>query len=475
MGSNNDEPILIANCGDTLHSSLPYVYVLMHKESERLCGHCFQQSARLLKCSACQLSWYCSKACQKKEWMFHREECKGHQKIAPYIAKDTTRLMLRLVIKSKIVNDHERNVEIFGQRRCFDELMTHSKEIKSDPVRIKEFLQICESLRAFVSEDFVLPHPNELLEFYGKICINTISICDKELRQIGAGLYLGPSLLDHSCRPNAVVIFDGKVLNLKCIEPIYDGQKITISYIELLNTKARRCEELENCYYFQCTCSLCVDNEKDAMMKSSLCSDKKCSGTRGQTDDGSFLPCNVCGQSDIGDIYAQRKSNASTKSHEILQKLVALKSEKKFEELLRLCEECMDDVQGILHHFNVHLIRLLEMAFDSCIELGQFAKAVSYGTRLLEPYRFFLPKFHPDLGIHLMKIGKIHLYLEQTTDALQSLQQAESIIRVTHGPSHALYTDLQELIDQSIMERSAVIAPNPHSNELTEDNNLKLV
>lgn len=47
----------------------------------------------------------------------------------------------------------------------------------------------------------------------------------------------------------------------------------------------------------------------------------------------------------------------------------------------------MDDVQGILHHFNVHLIRLLEMAFDSCIELGQFAKAVSYGTRLLEPYR----------------------------------------------------------------------------------------
>jgi len=31
--------------------------------------------------------------------------------------------------------------------------------------------------------------------------------------------------------------------------------------------------------------------------------------------------------------------------------------------------------------------------------------------------------FHPNVGIHLMKLGKIQLYTEQTASAAESLQQ----------------------------------------------------
>lgn len=56
---------------------------------------------------------------------------------------------------------------------------------------------------------------------------------------------------------------------------------------------------------------------------------------------------------------------------------------------------------------------------------------------------FFFRKYygenHPLMALLLMKIGKIYLYLENFSKGLNNLQQAESIIRITHGIQHELY------------------------------------
>lgn len=40
------------------------------------------------------------------------------------------------------------------------------------------------------------------------------------MNTIGTGIYLGVSVTDHSCDPNAVATFDGITLNVRAIEDI---------------------------------------------------------------------------------------------------------------------------------------------------------------------------------------------------------------------------------------------------------------
>ena len=48
-----------------------------------------------------------------------------------------------------------------------------------------------------------LPTKSEVLEIYGKIIVNGLKILDGNMSNVGHGLYIGTSILDHSCSPNA--------------------------------------------------------------------------------------------------------------------------------------------------------------------------------------------------------------------------------------------------------------------------------
>lgn len=62
------------------------------------------------------------------------------------------------------------------------------------------------------------------------MCVNSFNISDEELRSLGTGIYLGASILDHSCEPNAVAIFQGTLLNIRTTEalPNLDWNKVRI-------------------------------------------------------------------------------------------------------------------------------------------------------------------------------------------------------------------------------------------------------
>ena len=81
------------------------------------------------------------------------------------------------------------------------------------------------------------------------------------MQAIGTGVYLGPSILDHSCQPNAVVTFDGFHLRCTLTEdlPSLDWNSIRICYIDMMNCKEDRLKELKDRYYFDCDCPRCTD------------------------------------------------------------------------------------------------------------------------------------------------------------------------------------------------------------------------
>lgn len=60
------------------------------------------------------------------------------------------------------------------------------------------------------------------------MCVNSFSICNQELHSLGTGIYLAASVVDHSCKPNAVVTFEGTTLYIRALEkiPALDWSKV---------------------------------------------------------------------------------------------------------------------------------------------------------------------------------------------------------------------------------------------------------
>lgn len=62
--------------------------------------------------------------------------------------------------------------------------------------------------------------------------VNAFNILDQEMNSIATGIYLGVSITDHSCKPNAVATFDGTTLFIRIIEdmPSVDWSKVFFLY-----------------------------------------------------------------------------------------------------------------------------------------------------------------------------------------------------------------------------------------------------
>ena len=104
-----------------------------------------------------------------------------------------------------------------------------------------------------------VPSEDKVLEIYGKIMVNSMFILNDAIEHIGFGLYLGASIFDHSCSPNAHWHFRGKEVIIRTIaENVSDFSDLRISYLKKLTetTQQRQDHLLEN-YHFLCDCSVC--------------------------------------------------------------------------------------------------------------------------------------------------------------------------------------------------------------------------
>lgn len=64
--------------------------------------------------------------------------------------------------------------------------------------------------------------------FLQQMLVNAFNILDQEMNSIGTGIYLGVSITDHNCTPNAVATFDGTTIFVRVIEdlPRLDWSKV---------------------------------------------------------------------------------------------------------------------------------------------------------------------------------------------------------------------------------------------------------
>lgn len=79
-------------------------------------------------------------------------------------------------------------------------------------------------------DESLIPNAAELMGIYGRICTNCFNILDNNMNTIGAGIYLGASVIDHSCIPNAVAVFEGTTIYIRTLKdlPSLDWSQVSI-------------------------------------------------------------------------------------------------------------------------------------------------------------------------------------------------------------------------------------------------------
>lgn len=428
--------------GDRLLTEKPFAFVLQARYRKERCDNCLQ-SCKVLKCANCQYVYYCSRDCQMQGWVLHKIECPFLKRIYPRTVPDAARMLCKLIIKLDKGGDIVRGYYTETCSRRFRDMMSHYAEIKNDARRLEHLESLYGVLQEMMGDSVIVPNLTELTSIYGRLITNGFSILDPEMNSIATAIYLGVSVTDHSCKPNAVATFEGTTLHIHAIEDIecLDWSKIFISYIDLLNTPAQRRAELQANYYFFCICAKCTDTQETNEMLAAACANRNCK---------EFLDINLnnCTRCDAG--VSPRHRNAYneamtiTKTHLENMKDVAY---------LDVCKLCLAKQKGFLHPLNVWHLKTLDAAFEAAIDVSKWAEALEFGKELVPGFRKYYGDWHPLLGMLHLKMGKIQLYKSQLTAAINNLKEAQKILQITHGRDHSLLREqLQPMLAQAIAE-----------------------
>ncbi|XP_041837631.1 histone-lysine N-methyltransferase SMYD3 [Melanotaenia boesemani] len=392
--------------GELVTSGEPLACCVSSKQAREVCHYCFTRCKNLSRCSQCKMARYCNTTCQKKAWSNHKRECKCLCSLQPRLPTDSVRLAARLIFAL-----------LRPPKTSSEELYTldeHESHLNSMSEQKKQGLsQLASMLELYIQQEVpdldmtsaLPPSCQEALSLIAKVTCNCFTISDGELQEIGVGLYPSLSLLNHDCRPNCVMVFEGTKLQLRAVQDINPEEELTISYIETLSLTGDRQRQLEEQYHFTCHCQRCESQEEDGLMLS------------GEEATWCLLK-------------------------EALPRLDGLKSESNWQALLDACCPLLTNVGGEVPDENLYKLRITDMALDASVHLGHWEEALRYGVKTLPVYRQYYPDPHPVHGVQLVRVGKLQHYLEHTEEALDTFKQAFKIIKTTHGEDHPLTTDL---------------------------------
>ncbi|ORZ13732.1 hypothetical protein BCR42DRAFT_418955 [Absidia repens] len=263
--------------GSTIITSQPVALVSV---SDDYCQHCFRQShyaasehTTLQRCSRCKTAYFCGMECFKSAWInYHRYVC-GDDDWRTFDEEILERIVCSLIrykqqnttspapLKSTHSSSTLPNESIHVTMEAFSYLEDH---LDDQPAHITQQLSELASKvlqRPYLkqkAEQCGISHA-DLVRFQSQSQCNAISVQDEHLFVVGEGLYPVASFFNHSCRPNAAAVFDGALLMIKAIEPIYPGEEITLAYIDIGRSRGYRQRNLRDRYFFTCDCVRCSD------------------------------------------------------------------------------------------------------------------------------------------------------------------------------------------------------------------------
>lgn len=259
--------------GSLIITSQPLGTVTLPQNINENCNYCFRKQASppLQRCSQCKKAYFCDMACFQNAWLsYHQFICgKTHPtkdaaddldlEMLEKVALNVIRYKKRTTTEKAPTDKHDETVNVTMD--TFFSLMGHDD---AQPKHVKEKYKALarEALKKpFLQQSGLTV--DELVHYLNVFKSNNFAIDDKDMFPVGEGTYPVAALFNHSCRPNAVVMFDGAYASIRAIEDIQPGKEITIAYVDAAHSRAYRQKALYDKYFFRCQCDRCGGNEGD--------------------------------------------------------------------------------------------------------------------------------------------------------------------------------------------------------------------
>ncbi|CAG8780177.1 1830_t:CDS:2 [Gigaspora margarita] len=317
--------------------------------------------------------------------------------------------------------------------------------------QLETFAQMSMVVRECISQDALLS-ASEMLDLFCRLTENSFSILDGEMIAFGVGIYPNASLLNHSCRPNCVVIFENSKLMVRCIEQINNDQELVINYVDLSLPVEDRRKELRKQYFFLCNCETCeYYKSKDHIdPRSALrCQNYKCSNA---IEPPSSLDlgveeytstCKGCSRNiryDVADVEKR-----ISKSLQLYEKGTNLRDQDNIQAMSNF-KQAFEIQNPLLHMANYNLLSTRKALFDVYCNLKDWPTALSHSLAIVEAYRILYPRTHPLLGIQLYATARIHMLMDNVDifKVVELLREALKTLEVSHGFKHP-FTKMVEM------------------------------
>ncbi|KAJ3912452.1 hypothetical protein F5877DRAFT_54030 [Lentinula edodes] len=307
--------------GNVIFVTKPYAAALSSPKLTSYCSYCFEQTGMngLRRCTKCRVTHYCDCNCQTNDWAIHKHECSSLQnwsQAAPSSdyppPSDAIRCLSRMLWKMRKQGPHAR------QARELASMQSHRSSLK--PSAYETHTYLAHSLVQYLGlsspgdmEQYSLSSAADLVDTISRFVTNTFTVTDPTLIPLGAAVSPVVALINHSCDPNAVVVFprvstDPKVqeplMQVIAIRDIYPGEELCSCYIFLqasiltsyidatLPTNLRQ-QALNETYNFKCICHLCTSTGVDP--RASLNCPKNCGGLCPlPNDEHALVRCSKC-------------------------------------------------------------------------------------------------------------------------------------------------------------------------------------
>lgn len=234
------------------------------------CSYCFKKIKKPALCGGCVFRGYCDEVCQKLDWQdCHKQECKLVKAMSSNSKKTLNSLTL-LILRVLLLKDlKDPNIE----HKIL--LLTSQKE-KFPEEKVTFFRETAVVLLKYMDKPLTVESIEEIVELTCKICLNSFTIYNLE-EEVALGLFVPTNFINHSCEPNAHVVFAGRLQRIFALNSIEESTEITISYSQKLTSQDNRKFLKEN-YLFECKCPQCEGKSKIPdrvfVILESMCSDK---------------------------------------------------------------------------------------------------------------------------------------------------------------------------------------------------------
>ncbi|KAM5533874.1 hypothetical protein V8D89_012414 [Ganoderma adspersum] len=281
--------------GSIIFSITPHVSALSTGNLSHYCSACsgpVSPTAGLKRCPKCKIVHYCNSNCQNRDWVWHKRECSALQKWAASapssevsIPSEPVRCLGRILWRSQ--------KEGLDSVWATEIRMMHSNRNSLQPSSFESHTHLAHSLVRYLSlaspqelAPYGLTSAGDLVDLISRFTTNTFTLTTPALAPIGICVSPMVAFVNHSCDPNAVIVFpradsaspaEEPRLHLVALRNIAPGKEIRISYVDTTLPAALRQKELKEVYSFVCQCTACT-RALPADPRAALWCSKQCGG-----------------------------------------------------------------------------------------------------------------------------------------------------------------------------------------------------